>query len=660
MFFVEKKNKNSKNPVLQLVKSSRKSGNPRQEIVISLGADFPVPKELRKEVAQAITEKLSGQEFLFTKPEVNQYAENIIRRIQQKGETIHIKKRNTKKDIREVFIDQIVHTSDRIAGPIVIGNSFWNNLHLDEILKEAGFSKQHLNVAKISILNRLISQDCEYAIPSWTKVYAAGDLIDKKAENLGKDIFYKISDKLLSRKSIIEKHLYSNIESFFNLNHSIFLYDLTNSYFEGTCAENPKAEFNGNQKEKRTDCRQIVIALLLDGEGFVKFHKVFNGKMSDAKSFKKILATLVAEYDSNDEVPTFIFDRGITSEENLALIKNRGFKYVVASRNNLENKYLSDYIHQDFQTIKDEKNNKVDVFLKKEEEEHYLLCKSSGRARKEGAMRTKKEQKMISDLQKLKTQVFSKQKIDHDHISQKIGRIVEKYASVSKFYHISYSPFSFEFTVVGKDKVDKRLINILINRKAKVDAQAISFKNLKSDLTEISEKYKESFPQIEVILTEPIFVWQTNDEKLDAELNLEGNYLLRTNRDDLSEETFWNVYTMLTRVEHAFRHLKTDLGLRPNYHHLESRVDGHVFISILAYQILQSIEYRLRQKGCSLSWSSINRIMSSHTYSTMILPCKNGRIVHSRKPGEPEEAHKKIYDLLSIDYAKLPKTKVVY
>lgn len=660
MFFVEKKNKNSKKSVLQLIKSSRISGNPRQEIVISLGADFPIPKGMRKDVAQAITEKLSGQEFLFTKPEVKQYAENIIRRIQQKGETKHTQKRNENEDIREVFIDQVAHTSDRIAGPVIVGNAFWNDLHLDEILEEAGFGKQHLKIAKISILNRLISQDCEYAIPSWTKVYAAGDLIYEKAENLGKDIFYKMSDKLLSKKSLIEKRLYSNLESLFNLNNSIFLYDLTNTYFEGICAENPKAEFNGNQKEKRTDCKQIVIALMLDGDGFVKFHKVFNGKMSDAKSFEKILAAVLTEYDSKDEVPTFIFDRGITSEENLELIKNKGFKYVVASRNNLENKYLSDYIHQDFQTIKDEKNNRVEVFLKKEEDENYLLCKSSGRARKEEAMRTKKEQKMIEELQKLKIQVFSKQKIDHDLISQKIGRIVEKYSSVSRFYDFGYLPFTFEFTVIGNGKVDKRFINILKNRNKKVAAHEISFKNLKSDLIKYSNKYKNSFSQIEVTLTEPVLKWQTIEEKLDAELNLEGNYLLRTNRDDLSEETFWNVYTMLTRVEHAFRHLKTDLGLRPNYHHLEGRADGHVFISILAYQILQSIEYRLRRKGCSLSWNSINRIMSSHTYSTMIFPCKDGRIVHSRKPGEPEEAHKKIYDMLSIDYENLPKTKIVY
>ena len=660
MFFVEKKNKNSKKSVLQLIRSSRISGNPRQEIVISLGADFPIPRELRKNVAQAITEKLLGQEFLFTEPEVKQYAENIIRRIQQKGETKHIIKRNENEDIREVFIDQANHTSDRIAGPLIVGNAFWNNLHLDEILEKAGFSKQHTKIAKISILNRLISQDCEYAIPSWTKVYAAGDLLYEKAENLGKDIFYKMSDKLLSQKSKIEKNLYSNIKSLFNLNNSIFLYDLTNTYFEGICAENPKAEFNGNQKEKRTDCKQIVIALMLDGDGFVKFHKVFNGKMSDAKSFAKILDVILTEYDSNEEVPTFIFDRGITSEENLNLIKNKGLKYVVASRNNLENKYLSDYIHQDFQTIKNEKNNKVEVFLKKEEDENYLLCKSSGRARKEESMRTKKEQKMIEDLEKLKTQVFSKHKIDHDIISQKIGRIVEQYASVSKFYEIGYLPFTYEFTVIGKDKIDNRLIKILENRKEKVNAHQISFKNLKSDLIKYSKKYKRSFSQIKVTLTEPILEWRTIEEKLDAELKLEGNYLLRTNRNDLSEETFWNVYTMLTRVEHAFRHLKTDLGLRPNYHHLEDRADGHVFISILAYQILQSIEYRLRRKGCSLSWNSINRIMSSHTYSTMILPCKDGKIVHSRKPGEPEETHKEIYKKLDIEYDNLPKTKIVY
>ena len=117
---------------------------------------------------------------------------------------------------------------------------------------------------------------------------------------------------------------------------------------------------------------------------------------------------------------------------------------------------------------------------------------------------------------------------------------------------------------------------------------------------------------------------------------------------------------MLTRIEHAFRHLKSDLGLRPNYHHLEHRVDGHVFISILAYQLLQSIEYTLRQKDCNLSWSSVRRIMTSHTYSTIVLPTRNGKTVHIRRAGEAEEVQRKLYKILNIDYKTLPKSKLIY
>ncbi len=165
MFFVEKKNKNSKNSVLQLMKSQRVNGKPKQIIVLSLGADYLIPKKLRKAVAKSITNKLRGEVSLFADHEVEKYSEAIIRRIQQKGDRQYTEKINKQEDIREVFIDQVYHKEDRIAGPVLIGDSMWKRLKMDEILTEVGFRQKDTKIAEISILNRLISHEHEYALP---------------------------------------------------------------------------------------------------------------------------------------------------------------------------------------------------------------------------------------------------------------------------------------------------------------------------------------------------------------------------------------------------------------------------------------------------------------------------------------------------------------
>ncbi len=661
MHFVDKKNKNSRRAVLQLIESKRVNGEPRSRIVVSLGSDLKIPLSIRAEVAKVITNKLKGQELLFIPPEVERVADIVIHRIQKHGKLIDLNEINKEEDIQKAYIDQISHSVARIAGPLIVGDAAWKGLGLSEILSDSGFSQQDIRTAEISILNRLISQDSENAIPSWTKVYATADLIDDKAESFGNDRFYRISDKLFSKKRKIEDRLYQNAKTFFNLSNTLILYDLTNTYFEGQADLNPKAKFSKNQKEKRSDCPQIVIALIIDGDGFVIRHQIFAGKMSDANSLKEILSTIQADYADVEDKPTIIFDRGITSEENIKLLRspNFQFKYIIASRNSTENSNLSEFKNADFEALKSDNQNKVEVYQKTEGDEHYLLCKSSGRKAKEEAMRNSREEKLISSLENIKKRVFSSKQIIPAIINQDIGRLRQKYASVAQYYEISFTPSEFNYTFKNESpKVSKRVIDILTKRMSKFENQKISYKNLQSDIDKFREKYPADFEQIEVTLKAPELIYKTLEEKLEDKKSLEGGYLLRTNRDDLDNKTFWNTYTMLTRIEHAFRHLKSDLGLRPNQHHREDRVESHVFISILAYQLLQAIEYTLRQQNCFLSWTSIKRILSSHTYSTILIPTYEGKTIHLRKPGEPELLHKTIYDYLKIDYRNLPIHKM--
>jgi len=164
---------------------------------------------------------------------------------------------------------------------------------------------------------------------------------------------------------------------------------------------------------------------------------------------------------------------------------------------------------------------------------------------------------------------------------------------------------------------------------------------------------------VEIYLSLPVFEWGLEEEKREQRIKTDGNYILKTNRQDWTDQQIWQTYVMLTRVEKAFRNFKTDLGLRPNYHQLERRVEAHIFITVLAYHLLHTTEYLLRDKGCNLSWKTVKRLVASHTYSTIVMPTANGSVMHLRKPGIPEQVHKDIYEKLEIEYGNLKTTKIM-
>ena len=199
--------------------------------------------------------------------------------------------------------------------------------------------------------------------------------------------------------------------------------------------------------------------------------------------------------------------------------------------------------------------------------------------------------------------------------------------------------------------------NSLKKLKEKADNSKISFPAIIKNLAEFEKKYPHDYFKVKIHLEEPMLTWATIDEIEAKAKKLDGNYLLKTNRKDLKQEEIWNLYVMLTGIENAFKDLKSYLGLRPNNHQKEERVDGHIFISILAYHLLYSIEYTLRQKGIHSRWATIKRIVSTHNYSTIQLPTTQGTVINVRKAGVPEAVHIDIYEKLGVDYKNLPIRK---
>jgi hypothetical protein len=670
MFFRDKKSPTSINPVLQLVENQRINKKIRQRVIISLGTHFELPKNLRKQTAQAIEQKLLGQTGLWFDAQCSEFAERIIKKIQTDGKWHSLRDQvsapgqgELQKDeyaednpIAEVFVNQVEHKDDRVLGPLLIGTKMWEVLQFEKTLQEVGISAPQIKTAQISVLNRFISGDSENAIPSWIKVTGIEDLVDPKAEEYSRDRFYRISDKLLSHKAKIEESIYKHSTNHFDSQDNIFLYDLTNTYFEGQQASNPKASHSKNQKEKRSDCPQIVVAIVLNGAGFLRKHFVFEGKLTDVASLSHILISLEEDLKTAT-LPTIIMDRGLTSSDNIQLLKDKNLHYIIASRREEELRNAASFSESDYKTIKEVGDNKVEVKIIDQDGEKKLLCKSSGRERKESAMRNLREERLEKDFELLEQRVNQGRLVKPSDVQQKIGRLKERHRSVAKYYYADYKSYSFSFDV--KPCVPKRLINSLSVLKKKADDYLLSHKKLEKNLEKLKNKYGDDYLKIDIQLTDPIFEWGLEEQRRDQLIETDGNYILKTNREDMSDEQIWQTYVMLTKVEKAFRNFKTDLGLRPNYHQLEGRVEGHVFITVLAYHLLHATEYMLRNQNCSLSWKSVNRLVSSHTYSTIVLPTTKGEVIHLRKPSIPEQVHKEIYDKLNIDYTKLKSTKIV-
>lgn len=401
----------------------------------------------------------------------------------------------------------------------------------------------------------------------------------------------------------MESHLSKREKKLFSLPERLCLFDLTNTYFEGKATNNPKAS-RGHSKEKRTDCKLITLALIVDESGFAKYSQLYPGNQYEGRTLVEMIESLTKVRPDLASDRTVVIDAGIANEENIQYLHANKFHYIVVDRGN-----VSDMDTGDMKTIREDKNGvQVEVKRYEKEGEVYLLCRSAGGKEKDKSIRTRQEDIFLERVKfyqgglgkKGRTKRYSK-------IIEMIGRLREKYPRASKVYDIEVIPAD----APSKDK--------------SVHAKEIIYKK--------REGYEEAGKR-------------------------DGCYLLRTDRNDLSDKEIWETYVMLTRVEKAFRNLKSSLGLRPNFHQKEKRADAHMFISVLAYHILHAIELGMRKTGDHRSWESIKAVLSTHQRLTIEYNQKTQKEIqrhHIRLCSNPEPEHKKIYKALGLGFIPLPR-----
>ena len=530
-------------------------------------------------------------------------------------------------------------------------------LELDKKLEEIGFKKEQIQLAIGTIINRAASPSSERKADDWLENQSGlGDLLDF---DFGKTSLYKlynISDLLLKAKKPLEEHLAQKEKNLFDLEDTIILYDLTNTYFEGSAKQNPKAQF-GRSKEKRTDCRLVTMGLTLNGEGFPKKSDFFAGNASESKTLAMMIESMRDKELSTQ--PIVIMDAGIATEENIIWLIENNFEYLVVSRKAKTS--MPEGVET--QVVKEKKDHIVEVAMKTVENQYY----QAGTSYLERLYELEIPVEIIHNLKRLDGEFFQKEStflsalksvIDKDQLKSYRDLLVEtakKSYPEQELYCFSEARSQKEQSM--KTRVQLRLEEDLshLNSGLLKKGRVKNYDKVTEKVGRLKEKYKgiSSFYSIDVQKEEKgenasAITWNLKEEKVKDRFS--GVYCLRTSVKNMDAKSLWKTYTMLTEVEAAFRCMKSELGLRPVHHQREDRVDGHLFITLLAFHLIHCIRFRLKQHGIHESWITIRDRLFTQVRLTSSLKRKDGKMIHVRKSSEPNIFQQKIYKALGVSF----------
>jgi len=587
-----------------LVESIHTPKGPRQKTICSLGDLGARSREEWLKLTGKIEDALVGQGNLLATDDAE--VADIVRRVktrrvrhdtdrQERGRSSSSRRGGASSILIKVDPARVATERHREAGPVHVGYQFWQRLELDRILRGCGLSATTRRLACAMVLNRLIAPASEHAMPAWLRRTALGDLLDTDFDAIAEDPLYEVLDKLHQHRATIEAALIERERSLFNLDATIYLYDLTSTYFEGQCERNAKAK-RGYARDHRPDCKQVVVALVINRDGFAITHEVFAGNTQDRATLATMLDLLAARAGL-EEGATVVVDRGMAFDDNIVEIKQRKLHYVVASRQPERDRWLADFEDTDgFTPVLREpsprnpgqKKTMIEVKTRRDGEQTYVLCRSEQRIPKDRAIRTKQEGRLRSDIDSLARRIAHRRLVKANKIDQAIGRLKERYPRVARYFDLAYDPHTA--TLAAPFNADK----------------------------------------------------YTKAEQLD------GCYLLKTDRTDLSGDELWRIYTLLTRAENAFRDMKSPLSARPIFHQTEHRTEAHIFLCVLAYHLLIAIEKTLLDHGIHTSWPTVRDTLKSHQICTVVLPTDDGSMLRIRKAATPEPEAEDLYRTLGI------------
>jgi transposase len=556
----------------------------------------------RLKIQRHLTDRYERKQNIFveTDPIVVKYVSQLWQRIleEQKLDTSNLIKHQ-----RMIDADTMQHTDAREIGAERIGLHAWFQLNLTQLLQSKGWTEEKIQLAATQIISRAVYPGSEYKTSRWIQENSAiCELTGYDPDKITKDKLYQSALALYEIKDDLERHLSHRTNELFDLQDKILLYDLTNTYFEGEKRNSKLAKF-GRSKEKRSDARLVVLALVVNIEGFIKYSSIHEGNMADCNTLLQMIQKLSSHTCPQKAV--VVLDAGIATEENLKHIADNGYSYVCVNRTKLKDyKAVPERLTVLMQT-KSNQEITIKSIQTDKDTDYYLEVKSQAKASKEGAMKNQFEGRFELELQKIHQSIHAKGGIKKAvKVHERIGRAKEKYPSAQQYYKIDVT----------------------------IDSATQNATDIK--WTKAPEKH------------------QQKEEGL-------GIYFLRTNLPMHDEVVVWNVYNTIREIENTFRTLKTDLDLRPIYHKNDKSTMAHLHLGILAYWLVNTIRYQLKKEKINYCWSEIVRIANTQKIITTSGQNTYDKIITVRKCTLPNEKLKQILNVLNIHQRPFKKQKSV-
>lgn len=592
--------------IYRLCESYRIHGSIHHRIILGLGKleelDSPDQKRMLAVRIEELIKNGSGTLVL------SQVDEKVEKLAQQFYQEIRSKKRcdfsPEKEDWEVVNLETLKNRDAREIVAEWLCKQAFDQLGIGDFLRQENWNEEKISLAATHIISRTVYPASELKTVSVIQENSGVcEVTGFDRWKVTKDSLYTISHKLFSVKSQLEKHLSKRTNELFDLEDKILLYDLTNTYFEGRMLASKIARF-GRSKEKRSDARIVVLAAVVNREGFLKYTNIFEGSMADCKTLEVMIETLSNQTSVADRKPIVVMDAGIATNENVEMLKQKGYNYVCVTRSGLK-----DY-HADLDCtpvcIRDKKDQPIELLRVKngtdngQDNDHYLLVKSRAKALKENSMHGLLSQRFEQGIEQINAAVSAKSGTKRvEKVHERIGRLKQKYPSVNKYYDIIIS------------------------------------NNGRGIATKVTCQHK-----------------QGEDPEKEA-----GMYFLRTSLDERDEKTLWDIYNIIREIEYTFRILKSDLDLRPIYHKTDEASMAHLHLGILAYWLVVTIRYQLKQKGYHSDWREIVRIMNTQKCVTTSVENIKDEIVTIRQCTEPNKQVNRIYDLMNYKHYPFTRRK---
>jgi Transposase DDE domain len=581
----------------RLVESYRnESDRVCHKTLLNIGFWPDATREQKNKVVYLLNERYKNELALFEEAD-EQVVEWVNRFWNEMIEKKTIDRKTIEEKHRLVKVDTIKHREARELGTEWICANTWNQLKFNELFEGLGWSEEKIQLAMTQVISRAVYPGSELATSKWIKDNSAVcDITGYTVDKMTKDKLYQSALDLYQHKAIIENHLSTTTNELFDLQDRIMLYDLTNTYFEGTKSNSHLAKY-GRSKEKRSDAKLVVLAMVINIEGFIKYSAIHEGNYADTSDIKTLIEKLSCN-TSTAAKPIVVMDAGIATEKNLDTLTREGYKYVVVSRSKIKDYQPVQQGKKTYLLTKSKKIIRLSLVQSEKYTDSFLKVESLAKGMKEQGIKNRLEQGYEQQLELIKQGLFKPRGIKKaDKVQQRIGRAKQKYPSIHHLYNITLD----------------------------IDTATQTVKNI---------------------------YWQKDVAKAEEANKKLGVYFLRTNLEDTDEALEWMIYNTIREIESTFRILKTDLDLRPIYHKNDVSTIAHLHLGLLAYWLVNTIRYQLKQSGINDDWKEIKRKAS--TQKSVLTTAQNSydKIIQIKRCTEPTDDLKKIHNALKQQKSK--------